>query len=384
MTLFLRKLTLSQFRCYDAARLEFSSPETSPFVVLTGSNGAGKTNILEAISLLVPGRGLRNADLLEIKNRNALPQEGWGVAGEVTAPDGHLVKLGTGLLLQKKKRSIRIDGKDAKNQTQLAQYMSAVWLTPQMDRLFLDGPSARRKFIDRLVFAFDPAHVGRVNRYDLSVRERMKVMEQHGSDATWLAALEKKIAETAVAIATSRLDLVHRLQQLIDRQVDKDGLFPLPDTVIEGPVENLLQEKTALAVEEELCVRFKQERSEDLRLRRTQTGTHRSDLLVYHKEHGMPANQCSTGEQKGLLVSLTLAHASLMAAEKGYTPVLLLDEVAAHLDEKRRLDLFSRLKAMKAQVFLTGTDQNLFASLGQDAQFFDIENGRVRENVQIR
>lgn len=376
MKLEIEKITLSQFRCYDAMRLECAK---AAFVVLSGDNGAGKTNVLEAISLLAPGRGLRGADLLEMKNREALPHEGWAVAAEVTTPSITSLRLGTGLDLAKKKRTIRIDGQEARSQTALAEHISLLWLTPQMDRLFIDGPSSRRKFIDRMVFAFDPAHVGRVNRYDATLRERLKLLENGVQDHAWLEALETTLAQTAVSIALSRIDLVRRLSHVIERDAGRFGLFPLPRLQLQGEVEELLQHSTAVQAEERLRSLYSARRESDRQMRRTSLGTHRSDLIVQHRDHAMPAAHCSTGEQKGLLIALTLAHARLMQAERGYAPLLLLDEVAAHLDQRHRESLYEQLKDIGAQVWLTGTDRALFDPLVGRARFYTVENSSLRE-----
>lgn len=377
MPLRLQKLNLTHFRGYDALRLDLAGD--SGLVVLTGSNGAGKTNILEAVSLLVPGKGLRGADLLEMKDREAAPADCWAVAAEVETSTGIITRLGTGLDRNSKRRTVRIDGKESRTQNELAKHMACVWLTPQMDRLFLEGPSTRRKFFDRLVFSFDPEHASRLNRYDKTLRERMKILQlERGADPRWLDALETQLAGEAVSIAAARLTLLSRLAHYVGRLGETQTGFPSPYIAISGWVEDAVQQRPALDVEEELRGKFKSSRAPDAQAGRSHHGIHRSDFLVRYAARDMPAAQCSTGEQKGLLVSIVLSHALMMQGEKGFAPVLLLDEVAAHLDDARREDLFNTLVALEGQVFLTGTDAAIFASLKGRARFFVVEDARVR------
>lgn len=382
MPLCLQKLNLTQFRGYDALRLDLAGG--APLVVLTGPNGAGKTNILEAVSLLVPGKGLRGADLLEMKNRTAAPADCWGVAAEVETSTGLVTRLGTGLDRNSKRRTVRIDGKESRTQNELAKHMACVWLTPQMDRLFLEGPSTRRRFFDRLAFAFDPEHAARINRYDKTLRERMKLLQlERGSDPRWLDALEAQLAGEAVSIAAARLTLLSRLAHYVGKLGETQSGFPSPYIAISGWVEDAVQQRPALDVEEELKEKFKANRALDAQAGRSHEGIHRSDFLVRYAAHDMPAAQCSTGEQKGLLVSTVLAHALMMQGEKGFVPVLLLDEVAAHLDDARRNDLFNILAALEGQVFLTGTDASIFASLKGRARFFEVKEAHVRAQPQL-
>lgn len=375
MPLLITKLNLTHFRGYETLRLELAGAR---MVVLAGPNGAGKTNILEAISLLTPGKGLRGADLLEMKNRQAGPEDPLAASAEVETSTGLNVRLGTGLDRDFKRRLVRIQGKEAKAHTELSSFMSCVWLTPQMDRLFAEGASSRRKFFDRLVYAFEPEHVTRLNRYDKYLRDRMRLLQdEKPADPKWLDALEVQLCADAVCIAASRLNLVSRLSHYVARLGEKQTLFPSPYITLSGWTEGEVQRMPALAVEEALKERFKTSRALDSHSGKSHEGIHRSDFLVRYAAKDMPAEQCSTGEQKGLLVSIVLAHALMMQGEKGFVPVLLLDEVAAHLDDARRDELFSCLASLAGQVFLTGTDASIFSALKADARFFAVEGARV-------
>lgn len=380
-SLSLRKMNISQFRCYEAVRLDLA--DSSGMVVLTGPNGAGKTNILEAVSLLVPGKGLRSADILEMKNRMAGPEDLWAISAEVETPSGLPVRIGTGLDRDVKRRVIRINGKNAKSQNELSGFISAVWLTPQMDRLFLEGASARRKFLDRLVYAYEPDHVTRLNRYDKAMRERLKLLLLDRADPSWLQSLEAQMAADAVSIAAARLALVAHLQQQVAGLGNAVPLFPQPHLALEGWVEDAIAGRPAVDVEDELRAKLSAARALDRAAGRTSEGIHRSDLQVSYAEKNMPADQSSTGEQKALLVSIILAHALMMQAEKGFVPIILLDEVAAHLDAVRREQLFDQLRALNGQIWLTGTDEAVFASL-KAAKFFRVDNGHVLPAQPLR
>jgi DNA replication and repair protein RecF len=390
MPLSLHKITLTHFRSYEALRLDFGGAR---LVVLTGSNGAGKTNILEAISLLIPGKGLRGADLLDMKSRQAGATEAWAVAAEIETAEGKPARLGTGLDREAKRRVVRVNGEDAKTQNALSACMSVVWLTPQMDRLFLEGASDRRKFFDRLVFAAEPGHAARLNAYDRNLRERLKILQlEAGADPRWLDQLENQLAADAVAIAAARNTMIAGLMRYVGRLLDKipgavEGSFPLPSVAVAGWTETALGGKPAVEVETELRSRFRASRQADALAGKSHEGIHRSDFAVTHAARAMPAAQCSTGEQKGLLISIVLAHALMTAGEKGFVPVLLLDEVAAHLDETRRRGLLRMLGSLGGQVFLTGTDSAVFQDL-RDTTLFPrtlfcaVENGRVTPELR--
>jgi DNA replication and repair protein RecF len=357
--------------------------------VLTGPNGAGKTNLLEAISFLAPGRGLRQARLSSV-DRRVGPQLGgehpWAVAARVSRPGDSLnaVELGTGrdpAETVRERRVVKIDGAFASGQAALAEWLSVLWLTPQMDRLFLEGASARRRFLDRLCYGLDAAHASRVASYDHAVRERARLLRdgaaagQAAPDPVWLGVLEERIAGLGVAVAATRRDLVTRLNAVME---STSGAFPRAVLAADGAPEAWLETVPALAAEERLREALATARTEDTASGTTRWGPHRSDLAVTHGRTGMPAAECSTGEQKALLLSVLLAQARLLAAERGMTPVLLLDEVAAHLDEGRRTALYEALLALGAQAWLTGTEERLFAPLDGQAQFF-----RVREGVVL-
>jgi len=370
---FIASLKLHNFRCYPETRLD---DVQSGLIVLHGPNGAGKTNILEALSLLVPGRGLRGAKNLEVQCQNE--GQPWAVAASLQTQYGP-VQLGTGLDAKTEKRVVRINGENARGQNALAEHLSAVWLTPQMDRLFLDSSSHRRRFLDRLVFAFDPGHSGRVTRYENAMRQRSKLLqegaEKGGADPSWIKGLESQMAETGVAIAAARLEFVERLQAA-SRQ-SEDEHFPQATMRATGTLEELLGRESALAVEELFAYQLEVSRPRDAITGGAATGPHKSDLDVVYTDKDMPADQCSTGEQKALLIGITLAHARLIVAERGSPPLLLLDEVAAHLDENRRAALYAILQELGGQVWLTGTDQNLFEAVDDQAQFFEIRNAEV-------
>ncbi|UEM03870.1 DNA replication/repair protein RecF [Skermanella rosea] len=366
------RLTLTQFRCYDGARLD---ADARP-VVLTGPNGAGKTNLLEAVSFLSPGRGLRRARLADVERIGAPEGSGWAVAARVATPFGP-VDIGTGrdgtADGQPERRLVRIDGHPVRGQVALAEHVALTWLTPQMDRLFVEGSSGRRRFLDRLVFGFDPAHAGRLSRYEHALRERGRLLRDGRGDESWLSALEDEMATSGVAVAAARRDMVARLQQACEQAT---GPFPRADLAVSGTVEDWLADQPALAAEDALRRRLSESRRHDGSGEGT-AGPHRSDLAVRHRGKDMPAEFCSTGEQKALLIAIVLANARLMAAERGQPPLMLLDEVAAHLDADRRSALFGEILDLGAQAWLTGTDAGIFAELGDRASFFRVEDAHV-------
>ncbi|HIF25967.1 MAG TPA: DNA replication/repair protein RecF [Micavibrio sp.] len=370
---YLKSLTLTHFRCYEQARLEglASAP-----VVLHGVNGAGKTNVLEAVSLLSPGRGMRNAKITEIQNVD-MPDAAWSVAAKAETPYGE-AQIGTGRDPVKDKRLVRINGEAAKGQNALAEYLSCVWLTPQMDGLFLDGSSSRRRFFDRLVFTFDPAHSGRITRYENALRQRSKLLQEGHADPVWVQGLEASMAETGVAIAAARLDFVQRLQAACDVAAkDEHEAFPRSHLGLHGTLEELLLNAPALEVEDLFKYQLEQSRRLDATTGGAATGPHKTDVLTKYAAKNMPADQCSTGEQKALLIGIILAHSRLIKAERGVPPILLLDEVAAHLDDTRRHLLHDILLSLGGQVWLTGTDKALFDDLRGKAVFFEVNDSRI-------
>ncbi len=346
-------------------------------IVLSGGNGAGKTNILEALSLLTPGRGLRGAKPIEIQKHDSA--EEWAIAAQIKTPHSN-IKIGTGLERESEKRRIRINGQNVKSQAALSEYLSCIWLTPQMDRLFLDSASHRRRFFDRLIFAFDQGHSTRLNRYDNALSQRSKILKDaRGNnttpDATWLEGLESQIAETGIAIAAARLDFVERLQSACNNENHEH--FPLATLEINGTIEELLQKSPALEVESLFKYQLKESRKTDMYTGGAATGPHKSDLKVTMAAKSMPAAGCSTGEQKALLIGIIIAHARLITAERGRPPILLLDEIAAHLDKQRRAALYDILGSLNTQVWLTGTDKNLFSTIKNTAAFFEIKNAQI-------
>ena len=361
----IKRLTLSHFRNYPSLRLDL----TPQPVVITGSNGAGKTNILEAISFLSPGRGLRNAKLHEIDNQTQ--QEPWAVATIVESMHGTR-DIGTGRM--EAKRIVKIDGQTMRGQTELPTLFSVIWLTPQMDQMFISGAALRRKFLDRLVFNFDPDHASQVARYEYAMRERARLLKTPHPDSEWLTVLEHKMAETGIAIAASRKQTVEYLQQTIDNTVSP---FPKAALSLAGDCEEALGTMPALEVEASLKEQLMWLRRKDAQTGHTNAGIHRSDLIVIHNEKQMPAELCSTGEQKALLISIILAEAKTRISWRHSVPVLLLDEIIAHLDSYRREALFADILAMKAQAWITGTDITLFSELKNHAQFLHIEQGKI-------
>ncbi len=372
---FLRTLKLHNFRCYAQAALEGLE---SGLVVLYGANGAGTTNVLEALSLLSPGRGLRSAKVIEIQKQDG--GEPWAVSAELQTRFGQ-DQLGTGLDSQAGKRAVRINGQNARGQAELAEYLSCVWLTPQMDRLFLDSSAHRRRFLDRLIFAFDPGHSGRTLRYENAMRQRSRLLQDGKGDPSWLAGLEAQMAETGVAIAAARLEFIQRLQAACDRHVSE--FFPRALLSPRGTLEELLMQAPALEVEGMFAYQLAQSRGVDMKTGGAATGPHKADLFVKYADKNMPADQCSTGEQKALLIGVVLAHARLIAAERGAPPLLLLDEVAAHLDETRRSALYDLLEELGGQVWLTGTDENLFTAIRGRAQFFEVREAKVLADKEL-
>lgn len=367
------RLFLTNFRNYREARLSFS---TEP-VVLTGPNGAGKTNLLEALSFLSPGRGLRGARLSDIDRRidpGELAGSGWTVAAVVEIAGG-VVRVGTGRDPGiGERRLVRIDGEAVRSQAALGEQFGVVWLTPSMDRLFMDGPSGRRRFLDRLVLGLDPAHASRVAAYDQALRERSRLLRDGPADPVWLTALEELMAEQGIAIAAGRREAVQRLDQAC---AEAEDLFPRARLYLNGTVEGWLEEIPALAAEAELLSALAASRQEDARTGGTAVGPHRSDLAIGLAEKGIAAQFASTGEQKALLISIVLAYAALQRAMRGEAPLLLLDEIAAHLDPQRRVALFQSLIRLESQAWLTGTDETLFAPLKQQAQFLSVSDGNL-------
>ena len=372
------RLILTDFRNYTHLKVETDSRP----VVLTGANGSGKTNLLEAISFLTPGRGLRRAKLLEAANTSG--DGGWAVAANVFS-DGGESTLGTGLVNTpatesregSERRMVRIDGQNMSGSTALADHIRVSWLTPQMDRLFQEGPGGRRRFLDRLAFGFDPAHGKRMTSFEKVMRERNRLLKEGRYDRHWLASLERTLAETGTAIAAARRETTARLNDAMTAAESGASAFPKAELSAEGLLEGWLEEMAALAVEDRYRAELEASRRLDSAAGSTTIGPHRSDLSVLHKDKGMAAGLCSTGEQKALLISIILGDARLQAGRQGRAPILLLDEITAHLDQTRRVALFDEIDEMKTQAWMTGTDYALFSELGNRAQFLTVDNGSV-------
>jgi DNA replication and repair protein RecF len=367
----LQRLTLTNFRNYAGLRLDVDAR----LVALVGPNGAGKTNLLEAVSLLAPGRGLRGAALEELAMNGGT--RSWAIAGEIQTPETD-VRLGTGWTdpagdaQGSNARAVLINGHLQKSSGALADYMRILWLTPAMDRLFAGPAGDRRRFLDRLVATFDPEHAARVSVFEKVMRERNLLLQEPRADALWLDSLEAHMAEAAVAIAAARLVAIEALQAHIDATRTATE-FPWGLVAIDGELETALQSRPAVHVEDDYRRDLASSRRLDAGAGRTLSGPHRSDFLVTHGPKDCPAGQCSTGEQKALLIGLILAHAHAVKTVSGAAPVLLLDEVAAHLDSRRRAGLFVSLAQLGSQAWMTGTDAHLFGDLGENSQRYLVE-----------
>jgi DNA replication and repair protein RecF len=373
------RLSLVNFRNYRAANL--SSP--GKLVVLTGPNGAGKTNVLEAISLLAPGRGLRRALLGEIgfveggpgRGRDGLP---WAVSAEVDGALG-LATLGTGIepangAEEAPSRRCRIDREPVGSAAAFADHLRVVWLVPAMDGLFAGPASERRRFIDRLVLAVDATHGARVSVLERALRSRNRLLEDRASDARWLDAAEREAAATAVAVAAARAETVRRLAAALAMCSAAPSAFPSASIALDGWIEAILLTRPAGEVEDRYRAVLRDNRARDAATGRTLDGAHLTDLLVYHRDKTVAARDASTGEQKALLITLVLAHAALVRDMTGMAPVILLDEVAAHLDPERRVALFDALDRGESQVWMNGADAAAFAGIAPRATVLDVRS----------
>jgi DNA replication and repair protein RecF len=379
--LWVGRIALTNFRSYAAATLEIGPAP----VVLLGANGAGKTNLLEAVSLLAPGSGLRRAGYSELARLGG-PGD-WAVAARVTTREGAF-DIGTGQRTgtgagsgegTRAGRIVRIDGETVAAGA-LADHVDMVWLTPAMDGLFTGPAAERRAFLDRLVRCFDAGHAPRAARFERAMRQRNRLLEDGGERAV-LDSLEIQMAEAGVAMAAARLEAVAALQAQTETRRHREPASPFPwfTLALEGTLEADLALHAAVDTEDLYRDRLRQARDRDRAAGRTLEGPHRSDLAVGHGPKTMPARLCSTGEQKALLMGLVLAHAGLIAERReGAPPILLLDEIAAHFDAERRAALFDEILALKAQAWMTGTDAGAFAALGGRATFARVEGAAVR------
>ena len=368
------QLRLANFRSYVSADIAVSGRP----VVLAGANGAGKTNLLEAISLLAPGRGLRSATLSEHTRKGPAPTGPlWAVSAAI-GRDDQSYEIGTALesTASGTARQVRLNGAPAQNSADLSELIQMAWLTPAMDRLFIEGASGRRRFIDRLTLGFTATHGKASLRYEQAMRERARLLKFGPRDPAWLAGLEQQMAEHGIAICVARAATVGRLNKaLAERRVA--GAFPAAHISLEGDAERLCAENPADPGEGFRRV-LERSRVRDAESGRTGFGPHVSDLLVRHTVKRMDARDCSTGEQKALLISTVLAYArQLSHINEGFAPILLLDEIVAHLDGTRRAALFEEILALGAQAWMTGTELSMFAPLSGDADIFEIADSRL-------
>ena len=366
-----RRLLLSDFRSYEALDLRFDAD----FVAFVGENGAGKTNLLEALSLFSPGRGLRRAELAECARIGGAG--GFSVAVEVEE-DGETRPMGLGLEPgpEGPQRVNRIDRAPVASARAFSDHVRLVWLTPAMDPLLSGAASERRKFLDRLVLAIDPAHGARVGQFERALRGRNKLLEENGR-AAWLDAVEREAAELGAAIAAARVECVSRLGATILAERDEASPFPWAGLALQGEVEALVAAHPALEAEDRYRALLRDNRGRDAAAGRTLIGPHLSDLEVTHGPKGAPAGRASTGEQKGLLVGIVLAHARLVADMSGIAPIALMDEIAAHFDPRRREALFAALARISGQAFLTGADPAAFAAF-EGARYVTASGGVAR------
>ncbi len=367
----LTRLSLTGFRNYAALTWR---PQ-APICVLFGPNGSGKTNLLEAMSLLVPGRGLRGARIGELQQIGA---PAWAVAARFETPDGPL-DIGTGSPAESRseRRAFRLDGTPPRSQAAVAARVAAVWLTPQMDRLFQEAAGGRRRFLDRLVYALEPGHAREVAAHDTAMVGRNRLLAEGRRDPAWLGGLEDAMARHAVAATAARMDVVARLNA-----APPAGAFPAARMVLECPIAARLAAEPALAVEDWLRADFAAQRASDAAQGSAALGAHRSDMGLMDAATGLPAALASTGQQKALLIGVILAHAGLLTAQRDYAPLLLLDEPTVHLDQDRRAALFDALLLLPAQVFLTGTDKDSFAPLTSDAEMLRTTGDGLEQDKQ--
>jgi DNA replication and repair protein RecF len=371
----IRRLGLTHFRNYRTASLE----TRGEMVVLVGPNGAGKTNCIEAVSFLSPGRGLRRATLDDVADIQG--DGSWAVSAEVEGALG-LATLGTGIEppvgenAAASSRRCRIDREPVSSAAAFGDHLSMVWLTPSMDGLFMGAASERRRFFDRLVLAIDSEHSARVSALDRALRSRNRLLEVRNFDDHWCDAIERETAELAVAVAATRGQTLARLAARL-RERGAQSAFPSAEIALDGWMENALINEPATAVEDRYREILRQGRARDAAAGRTLDGPHLTDLQVIYAPKNMPARDASTGEQKALLIGLVLAHANLVAEMTGIIPLLLLDEIVAHLDPNRRKALFAELAKLGSQVWMTGADPAAFADIGAQGEIFDVEAGRI-------
>ncbi|MEM7619890.1 MAG: DNA replication/repair protein RecF [Pseudomonadota bacterium] len=379
----IRKVLLNNFRNYDHISFDVESVP----VILTGSNGAGKTNLLEAISLLAPGNGLRRTPFAELSKFST--QSGWTVSAQVETQVG-TVRLGTGLnpsanagAKERSGRIVRVDG-ETTSAGALTQYLHVNWLTPAMDGLFTGPASERRRFLDRLITSLDPNYRKSLNQFDRAMRQRNKLLETPNASVFLFEGLEVQMAEIGVSISAARREAITRLSATIEMRRKEletqpcEMTFPWATLALQGTLEEWLMCNPAVDVEDLYIQALAQGRDLDRAAKRTLTGPHRSDFIVYHGPKDMPAQYCSTGEQKALLAGLILAHTQITKQlNAGHPPILLFDEIAAHFDQHRRCGLFKEILQLGVQAWMTGTDKSMFSDIESKAQFFTVDNGQI-------
>lgn len=385
------RLTLTDFRNYAFLRI---NPELRP-IIITGENGSGKTNILEAVSFLTPGRGMRSAKLSDIRrftpavieNGYTPSNSSWAVSANVSK-NGEYFEIGTAVenILREdddenniyNKRIVKIDGQKISSQGELGHFLSAIWLIPQMDRLFRGGSQPRRSFLDRLVYAFDNEHAKRTANFEHLYKQWFQLIKNSNgrADSAWLSGIEESMATTGVAIAAARREQIARLNRFIENE--PDDVFPNVILKLEGTIEKLLDTMPAVDVEDFYMKQLAEGRKKIL-YNDNVDGVNRTDFKVFYKKKNMPAELCSTGEQKSLLISIILAQTKCQILYQGFAPVLLLDEVAAHLDDGKREALLQKIKELGLQAWITATNPELFYSLKNSADFYEIKNNTIMQ-----
>lgn len=381
------RLTLSDFRNYRNLRIE---ADIAP-IIITGENGSGKTNILEAISFLTPGRGLRSAKLADIK-RILPPEEeilningGWSVAAEILKNnEEYLIGTGTQKNFREdaeddeiknfERRIVKINQQKITQQSELGKYVSAIWVTPQMDRLFLGGTQPRRSFLDRLVYAFDLEHAKRTANFEHLYRQWFQILKTGHADEHWLQSVETDMASLGVAIAAARRELIARLNTFIEHE--PDDIFPDVRLELDGTIEKMLDTLPAVRVEQ-FYIELLAKQRRNVLYNDYVDGVNRTDFKVYFKKKNMPAELCSTGEQKALLVSIILAQTKCQILDKGFAPILLLDEVTTHLDDKKRDALLLKIAGLHLQAWITSTESQNFAAIQSISQFLEVRDNKV-------
>lgn len=370
----IRRLKLANFRSYTALDLRTGSN----LIALTGENGAGKTNLIEAISLLTPGRGLRRAEMTACAR--APGPGGFAISVDLEGPFGE-TRLGTGVEGQpgggNPVRRYRLNQANAGSARAFADHLRVVWLTPSMDGLFTGPAGDRRRFLDRLVLAVDADHASRTNALERALRNRNKLLEVSPGNSAWLDAAEREIAELGIAVAAARGETAARLASLIDATKDDSSAFPWAVVALEGAIDRLVADHPSLEAEDRYQAMLRDNRNRDAAAGRTLLGPQASDLVVAHGPKAIAAAQASTGEQKALLTGLILAHARLVASMSGIMPIILLDEIAAHFDPRRRSALYGELRTMGAQVWMTGADPALFTEIGEIADILQVRDGSI-------